>query len=152
MRPPTTRRHISQKSVLVAAPLAAALQRHAQSQAHWRAVVDFEEIVSTTLAAAVKRSSGGELYVDAAMVRSVIDLSESRGVRILGLEGLIVSDAATWPSLERIADYSNLKSTRASCEAARNSLSNGFELPWRRLQPGERYMFCFTWAKPSASA
>jgi hypothetical protein len=65
-------------------------------------------------------------------------------VRILGLEGLIVGDGAIWPSMERIADYSNAEPVTASFERSRASLANGFDQPWRFLQQGERYMLCFT--------
>jgi hypothetical protein len=49
---------------------------------------------------------GGETFVAAERADEVLGEAERKGVRVLGLEGFIVSDVAVYPALGRIADFS----------------------------------------------
>lgn len=69
---------------------------------------------------------GGETLIDIDAADELIDAGERRGIRVLGLEGLLVEDG-TYPALSRIADYSDIPDVHQSASLARELIRG----PWR---------------------
>ena len=60
---------------------------------------------------------GNEWYVDAFAVPDVIADATNRQVKVLGMEGFLIGERATYPALSRIADFSNDSSDVAGRKA-----------------------------------
>jgi hypothetical protein len=68
---------------------------------------------------------GGETFLDAAAVPDLLDQAEQRSVKVLGLEGFLISGQHVYPALSRIADFS-ADTVPASISRARALLAG----PW----------------------
>jgi hypothetical protein len=85
-----------------------------------------DDYASTHSDAVIRR--GGETFVAAERADEVITEAERQGVRVLGLEGFLISDSAVYPAPGRIADLSNA-SLKAAARAARDLLAGGWATP-----------------------
>ena len=104
---------------------------------------------------------GGGTYIAPEVAAELIDEAESRGVGVLGMEGFIIGDNGTYPSLSRIADFSMDGANRGpdfvseSCSGARRLLLG----PWSSPPAGDadqvhpeakgRYMIDFVFDEPA---
>ena len=77
---------------------------------------------------------GGEIFVAVEVMDEFISEVERRGVRILGLEGFLIADDATYPSLDRIADFSDEHDAGRSARWARELIHGDWRAPPR---PGD---------------
>lgn len=68
---------------------------------------------------------GGEVFVVKEAVEDLLDEAVARGVRVLGMEGFLITDDAVYPALSRIVDLSSAE--LASAVARARSLLRG---PW----------------------
>jgi hypothetical protein len=68
---------------------------------------------------------GGEIFLAAEAVTGLIDEAERHGVKVLGLEGFLVSDGQVYPALSRIANFS-ADPAQLSAARSRDLLSG----PW----------------------
>ena len=50
---------------------------------------------------------GGEVWVRYTDAVAAVDLAQECGLRLLGMEGLVVGEGGVYPSMSRIADYSS---------------------------------------------
>jgi hypothetical protein len=62
---------------------------------------------------------GGETFLSVDAVRDLIEEAARRGVKVLGLEAFVISDATVYPALSRIADLSAASASDAADEAKR---------------------------------
>ena len=69
---------------------------------------------------------GGTTLIEHESVGEIIDEAERRGLRILGLEGFLIDDDGTYPSLERLWDFSECND-RVELASASRALLEG---PW----------------------
>src|SRR5665213_50069 len=74
-----------------------------------------DDFAATRPEAVVRR--GDEWLVDAAAVPDVIAQAVRRDVKVLGLEGFLIEEGATYPALSQIADFSADHSDVATSKA-----------------------------------
>lgn len=70
---------------------------------------------------------GSEWFVSAERVVELIGEAQALGVRVLGLEGFLIGEGATYPALSRIADFSYdtpAKAAQQACELLVGSWAN----------------------------
>ena len=70
----------------------------------------------------------GDTYVAVPAAVELVREAQRRGVRVLGLEGFLVSDDAVYPALSRIADFSDETAAHAA-ERAQELLSGAWITP-----------------------
>lgn len=71
---------------------------------------------------------GGDTVVAVEAAQDLIDEAERRGVKVLGLDGFLVSEDAVYPALSRIADFSRCSATEAE-DRARSLLTGEWASP-----------------------
>jgi hypothetical protein len=71
---------------------------------------------------------GGEIFLAAEAVPGLIDEAGRQGVKVLGLEGFLISGEQVYPALSRIADFS-ADPARLSAARARELLTGPWATP-----------------------
>jgi hypothetical protein len=85
-----------------------------------------DALASSQPDAVIRRS--GETFVSAECVRELIGHAELEGFHLLGLEGFLVDDAAVFPAIGRIADFS-CASPEVAVQRARELLAGSWATP-----------------------